>query len=85
MASSELLEDHALLVRRDARPVVGDLDPHLQVLVKSTDPDLLAGRRELDRVVEQVHQHLLQAVAVAAHGRELTVHVRDDGDLVLRN
>ena len=80
---AELLENHALLIGRDAGPAVADLDPDAGILPKGADRDVLPGRRVLDGVVEQVGQHLLQPVAVAAHGREHTVHVRDHVDLVL--
>jgi hypothetical protein len=80
----ELLEDEAALVGRHARAVVGDLDTDARVLLVGADTDLLPGRRVLDRVLEEVRQHLLKAVAVAAHVRQVAEDVGGDAYLVLR-
>src|SRR5581483_11793973 len=63
--AAELLEDEPLLVVRYTRPMVGDGDPHLAVLLLCAYLDLVAGRRVFDRVLEQVREHLPKAFAVA--------------------
>src|SRR5215204_3080747 len=64
----ELLEDRPLLGRRDSDPLVLDLDPRAGRGATRGDGDRSAAWRVLDRVVDQVEEHLLDPVAVAHRG-----------------
>src|SRR5439155_22219464 len=64
----ELLEDRPLLRDRDADPVVPDFDAHTVRERGRRDGDRAAVRRVFDGVVDQVHEHLLDPVAVAERG-----------------
>src|SRR5439155_21545936 len=61
----ELLEDPLALGARDPQPLVRDLDEALAVLRVEPNLDLAALRRVLDRVVDQIDEHLPQLVLVA--------------------
>ena len=61
----EALEDAVAVRARNARAVVLDLDEHVLLVAPDMDDDLAAGRRELDRVVDQVGQQLAQPILVA--------------------
>src|SRR5262249_14120332 len=61
----EALEDALLLAQWDALAKVCHMDDHVAIGDLATHPDtLLPLGRVLDRVVEQVHQHLLDALTV---------------------
>src|SRR5579862_8892027 len=67
----ELLEDPLLLRDRDADPVVFNLDDDRLVwAVAQAHLDRPAVRRVLDRVLEQVGEHLAETVAVAGDLRQ---------------
>jgi hypothetical protein len=68
--SPEFLEDQPLILGRDTRPVVGDLDPDDAVVRARVDPHLTAGARVFDRVVDEVLDELVQPVPVAADRRQ---------------
>ena len=72
--ATELLEDQPLVVDRDARPVVGDRDDDRAVQLPHVDVDRGAGRRVLDRVVDQVAHDLAEPPGVAADERNLADH-----------
>src|SRR5205823_7064606 len=61
----ELVEDPLALRARDAEPLVGHLDLALAVLRIDPDLDLAALGRVLDRVVDEVDEHLPELVRVA--------------------
>src|SRR2546422_11275623 len=63
----ELLEDLVLLPAGQPRAAVGDLDGHGAVRRGRDDPDRTFGRSVLDRVVEEVDQHLLDEHVVDRH------------------
>src|SRR5581483_11909807 len=79
----ELLEDHVLVLGRDAGPTVADVHHQRAVVDARGDGHGAAGRGVLDRVVDQVDEHLLQARAVAVDGRERGPQPGLDLDLVL--
>jgi hypothetical protein len=58
---------------RDAAAAVFDRDLHGARAADHADVDAPAVRRELDRVMEQVPEHLLQAARVGEHGAERAV------------
>src|SRR3954469_7314573 len=62
----ELLEDPVALRGRDAEALVGHLDQARAVLAPHSQLDPPALGRVLDRVVDQVDEHLPQLVLVAA-------------------
>ena len=64
----EALEDPGLVGPRDADPVVLDRHDHLVVRRGHADDDLAPVGAELDRVVEEVDEHLPEPVLVAADG-----------------
>ena len=68
----ELLEHARLAARRQAGPAVGDLDLE-RVLAPARAPDLdrAAGGRVLERVVEQVHEDLLEEHRVDGDERQV--------------
>ena len=74
----ELLEDAPLLARRQPRAAIGDLDQHGAAGVRRRHLDRAPGRRVLERVVEQVDQHLLDQHVVHRHERQLGRHAGGD-------
>src|SRR5438477_11942923 len=56
--SVEAIEHAVAMLRRDARPGVGDFDSRPGSSVPYDDPDAATGRRVLDGVVHQVDQSL---------------------------
>ena len=73
-----------LLVARDPRAGVAHRDPHAAVRRDGRDPHLAAVRRVLDRVLDQVAEHLPQPLAVAADRRQRAANRRDDRHVLLR-
>src|SRR5205085_12520332 len=69
VAPVELLEDRLLLRRGDAEALVPDVDADAGLGARGRDRHLAALRGVLDRVVDQVDEHLLDPVAVADHRR----------------
>src|ERR687887_1336575 len=61
----ELVEDSLLLCRRDPHALVGNGKLHAVPVPRDGDRDLAAERRVLGRVVDQVHDDLLDPVGVA--------------------
>jgi hypothetical protein len=49
---------------RDARPVVGDRHPDLAAAAPLADPHLAAACDGGDRVLQEVREHLVQAVGI---------------------
>ena len=80
---AELLEDQHLLVLGNAGAAVADRDPDGAVLRPHDHLDLVARRRVFDRIVDQVHEHLAQALAIAADRRDRPDHARAHLHLVL--
>ena len=72
---AELLEDEALLVRRDPGTVVAHADRDVAVVGRRAHLDLVSRDGVLDRVPDEVHEHLTDPLLVAAHGRERRLHV----------
>src|SRR2546428_4025037 len=72
----ELLEDLVLLARGQPRAAVGDLDGDGAVRRGRDDPDRTFERRVLDRVVEKVHEDLLDEHVVDRHQRQIGRDVR---------
>src|SRR5437870_6066696 len=72
----ELLEDLVLLPAGQPRAAVGDLDGHGAVRRGRDDPDRTFGRSVLDRVVEKVHEDLLDEHVVDRHQRQIRRDVR---------
>ena len=68
-ATEELGEDPRLVLLGDADPLVPDLDAHDVACGLAEHLDDAAFRRVLDRVLEQVREHLREPIAVAAHGQ----------------
>ena len=69
LAAHELAEDLTLEVRGDADALVLDADADDVVVSLAGDAHDAAARRILDRVREQVRDHLGEAIGVAAHGQ----------------
>ena len=65
-------------MRRDAGAVVGDGHPHLAVPLPGRDVDLAARPRVLDRVVDVVGQHLVQATGIGLGLRCHAAHLDAD-------
>ena len=63
-------------------PLVANLDAHRAVLGLGRDLDDPALRRVLDRVRDQVPDHLAQPIGVSQHGKRLRADL--DRELVLR-
>ncbi len=62
----ETFEYPLVHLRREPRPVVAHLDPHVLVAgVLESDPNMTAGVGELAGVGEQVDEHALDALEVA--------------------
>src|SRR5688572_1739414 len=77
----ELLEDPLLLVLRDAEPPVRDRKANTPIVLAEGDLDTASPRRVLDRILDQVHEHLPEALLVADDlGCPL---IRDHGELEL--
>ena len=66
----ELLEDPLLLAQRDAQALVADGEPHGVGVGLHPELDAPTLRRVLDRVVDEVGQHLARALGVAGHLRQ---------------
>src|SRR5215475_9209715 len=66
----ELLEDHLLILGSDANPGVGDRHLDYSLVHGRPDVDPAALERELQRVGEQVQQHLLDLSLVGADRAE---------------
>ena len=81
--AAELLEDERLVLGCDAGAAVAHLDRDPAVLREGLDVDRRAGRRVLDRVVDQVRDHLPQPPPVRAHERQRRIDARVDRHLVL--
>ena len=79
----ELLEDALLVLGRDADAGVGHRDQEAAVLDLGPDAHG-AGLGELDRVADQVHQHLGEPALVAAPARQVRRHVDLERELLLR-
>ena len=58
-----------LVLLRDADPLVAYLDPHGFAAARAADLDRAALGGVLDRIPEEVPEHLGDSVAVAAHGQ----------------
>src|SRR5262249_54149751 len=69
----ELLEDRLLILGGDADSRVRDAALNQAVVHPGSDVDPAALRRELDRVGEQVQQHLLHLALVGADGVQVLV------------
>ena len=67
--AAELLEDEGLVLGCDAGAAVPHLDGDPSVLREGLDVDRCSCRRVLDRVVDQVRDHLPQPFPVGAHER----------------
>src|SRR5207237_4981797 len=66
--SVEETEDRVELFLRDTDPFVGDGDAHAAVVLRTNvDRDRATTRRVLDRVRQEVVQHLFQVVAIGGH------------------
>ncbi len=76
----EPLEHVGEVLGPDTRPVVGDLD--LGSLCRRAVADHHLGRRELDRVLDEVRQHLRQAIRVRHHHRARAWAVDQDLEIV---
>src|SRR5215472_5714676 len=70
---TELLEDGLLVLRRDAHASVADGYLHTAVGRRRANLDPTAFWRELDRVREQVQQHLFDLAFVGADGVDALV------------
>src|SRR3954452_2353328 len=79
---AELLEDQPPVLVRDPWPVVAHVDVDVAVLRVGAHLDLVSGRRLLDRVVDEVHQHLAKALGIAADARQRPTNLRADSYLV---
>src|SRR5690554_6697045 len=66
----EALENALELVRGDAAALVADGEVHLFIVVSAAYDDVAALRRILDRVAEQIVDHLTQPRLVAGDDRE---------------
>src|SRR6478672_4668540 len=71
----EALEDAGPVGLRDPDPVVAYGDGDDVTLAPDADHDLAALWAELHGVVDEVHEHLAQAVLVAAHERDARRHL----------
>ena len=73
----EEVEDARQRRRIDAPPIVLQLEHGFSVMHTNHHFDLSGLARELDRIVEQVRDHLIEARLVAVHPRRL--ELRRDG------
>ena len=64
-------EDQRVLVGRDAGPVIGDAQDDFRARVLRSHLDRIRDRRELERVLEQVHECMLELRRVDAHRRRV--------------
>src|SRR6266540_744550 len=78
----ELLEDAPLLGRRDAEPGVSDRETDVPVVRRDRDVDDAARRRVLDRVVDQVREHLAQLAGVCGDGRQHVRGIQEELDVL---
>jgi len=69
-----------VLVPRDAEPGVGDLDPRELAVPVQAQLDVSALRRVLDRVVDEVRDHLAKLVLVAGNGRHVLLGLHAELD-----
>ena len=67
----EFIEDAFEIARRDARPLVDDLDRHALARSARPDIDAAAGRGIFGGVVEDVEQHLLEQDRVEPQHRQV--------------
>ena len=81
--AAELLEDARLLVARNPRAGVADVDLNRAVPGCRRDANLAAFRRVLHGVLDEVAEHLPESRAVAADRRQPSANRRDDGHLLL--
>ncbi len=70
----EPLEDPRQVLRRDPGTRVLDRNFHAVAVRRRAERDAAAGRRELDRVVQEVHHHTFQRRCVAHHRRQRRRH-----------
>src|SRR5215203_5453011 len=82
IASEEFRKDLWLLAGRDAYPLVANLHADRSVLGLGRDLDDPALRGVLDRIRDQVPDHLAKPVRVSHHRKRLRAHF--DRELVLR-
>src|SRR5439155_19023859 len=79
LRAEEPLEQASALLLRDPDPRVGDLEAHRPVLGPERDVDPSAGRRELDRVRDEIVEQLREAGALTLDGRYVVgAHVQLD-------
>src|SRR3954469_12464473 len=82
VSAEEFRKDLMLLAGRDAHPLVANLDPDRAVLRLGGDLDDPSLWRILDRVRDQVSDHLTQAVRISEDGKRLRTDL--DRELMLR-
>jgi hypothetical protein len=75
-AAIKLLEHLVFVAARQAGTVVGDLDRDRLVGRRGEDADRAGARRVLDRVVQQIDQHLLDQHVVNRHQRQILWNLR---------
>ena len=90
--SIEALEDLLLMLRRDARPLVGNFNDGFPVAPGGTDGDVRLRRRVAHRIVNNVQQGLPEQQAVSGHDddkslgelmqRILHLNVQDGSQLI---
>ncbi len=83
VALREPVEHVGQEIRRDALPRVADTNAQAGVVLRQRDHDATARRRELDRVAQQVPDHLLQARGVRANLAELASGIELELDPLL--
>jgi hypothetical protein len=72
VAATEVrLEDAGDFLRDDSEAFIPHRDLDRTAGVTPLHPDAPARRRKLDRIVNQVHQHLAQQIAIDLHDREI--------------
>ncbi len=71
MPLHEAVEHYVELVLPDARPLIGDAQPHGPILAGDTHGHHAAIGADGDGVVEQVHDDLLEPRGVGPHGDRL--------------
>src|SRR3954469_24452314 len=76
----EALEQPRLGRLRDADPVIRDRGDEAIVVASDGHRDVTTVRAELDRVVEEVHEHLAEPLGVAANQRDVLVGIDDKAD-----
>jgi len=75
VAASKRLEDGFALSGRDSRPLVDHVEEQLPVALVRTYVHRRAGRRELQCIVQQVHEHALDLHRIDPDGRRVGVDV----------